>query len=235
MPLCLTPPKGAAGSGIVAEENGWSVVPLKVSDRRGVSGEAWSSLVHRIGDPAAVMLGSFFAEDHLRFLQSFLAAPTRSLVYSIYAPSMPAFRRRAGTRADGLLWASTTGTYSDEIARQFADAYTARFGVLPGRSMAGIAYDRIQILAQAWFQVDAADDFDAVSTGLLRSQHRGVNGSYRFTGEGHGTVPLGATSRDPSLAQAHTIFQVQNGQNVLLDPDLYATGQFVRPSWFGSP
>lgn len=125
--------------------------------------------------------------------------------------------------------------YSDDLGQQFADAYRTRFGALPGRSMAGIAYDRVQILAQAWFQVDLVHDYDAVSSSLLRTRYRGVNGSYSFAAAGHGTLPLGTTSDDPSLAQAHTIFQIQRRQNVLLDPALYAKGRFVLPSWFPGP
>lgn len=216
----------------LAREQGWDLVPVNVTDREGTE-QAWADLPARIGAPAAVMLGSFFADDHLRFLDSFLATPSASLVYSIYAPSLPGFRRRSRGRADGLLWASTTGTYSDEIARQFARAYTSKFTAPPGRSMAGISYDRIQILAQAWSQTGDPRDYDEVASRLLRTRFRGVNGSYVFTGSGHGTVPLDATSRDPSIAQAHTIFQLQKGRNVLLDPAVYATGRFVPPSWLG--
>lgn len=221
---------GLAYATRLAHENGWDLIPVDVSDR-GEAEEAWAALPGRIGSPAAVMLGSFFADDHLRFLHSFLADPAQSLVYSIYAPSVPTFRRRAGRDADGLLWASTTGTYSDAIARQFVEAYRSRFAAVPGRSMAGIAYDRIQILAQAWKQVYHVRDYDDVSSTMLQMRFRGVNGSYTFAGEGQGTLALGTKSTDPSIAQAHTIFQIQRGRNILVDPLVYAAGGFTPPSW----
>jgi branched-chain amino acid transport system substrate-binding protein len=225
---------GLARAFQMAADNGWVLVPVDVSDREGAEA-AWSTLPGRIGTPAAVMLGSFFGNDHLRFIDSFVAQrslPSRTLLYSIYAPSVPAFRRRLPPQADGLLWASTTGTYSDDIAREFAEKYKAKFMTVPGRSMAGISYDRAQLLTQAWSQVDDLRDYDDVSATLLRMHFRGVNGSYRFAGEGHGTLPLGTMTKDPSIAQAHTIFQIQQGRNVLLDPLIYAAGSFAPPAWF---
>ncbi len=221
---------GMAHATRLAHDNGWDLIPVDVSDHEGAE-EAWSALPGRIGSPAAVMLGSFFSDDHLRFLRSFVADPARSLVYSIYAPSVPTFRQRAGGDADGLLWASTTGTYSDTIARQFVEAYKSKFAAVPGRSMAGIAYDRIQILAQAWKQVYDVRNYDDVSSTMLRTRFRGVNGSYTFASEGQGTLALGTESTDPSIAQAHTIFQIQRGRNVLVAPHVYAAGRFTPPPW----
>lgn len=218
----------------MAEANGWHLIPVAVSDLE-VEGAAWAELPARIGRPAAVMLGSFFADDHLSFMGSFLARPSPTLIYSIYAPSIPTFRSSVGRKADGLLWATTAGTYSDEIAREFALKYEAKFASSPGRSMAGIAYDRIKILAQAWREVDDVRDFDNVSSTMLRMRFRGVNGSYQFSSEGQGTLPLGTASNDPSIAQAHTIFQIQNGRNVLLDPNVYAAGRFTSPAWSPAP
>lgn len=214
----------------LGSEQGWDVIPLTVMDREG-DGQAWGELATQIGAPAAVMLGSFFPEDHLRFLDSFHAAPSSSLLYSIYAPSVPSFRRHLRTRTDGLLWATTAGTYSDDIARHFVQAYTSKFAAAPGRSMAGTSYDRINILAQAWSQTGDPRAFDEVASSLLSTRFRGVNGAYMFDRSGHGTLPLGTSSSDPSITQAHTIFQLQRNKNVLIDPAVYATGQFILPSW----
>lgn len=222
---------GLDEAAVRAAANGWELIPLEVSDRYG-SDDAWASIPRRVGAPAAIMLGSFFTGDHLRFLDAFAQAPTPTLLYSIYAPSVPQFRRTAGAFAEGLLWASTTGTYSDEIAHQFAFAYQSKFAAPPGRSMAGIAYDRINILAQAWAQVEDLTSLDEVSGSLLRTRYRGVNGAYSFTGSGHGTLALGSMSPDPSIAQAHTVFQLQSGRHVLVDPAPYASGPFVLPPWY---
>ncbi|MFJ2213620.1 SDR family NAD(P)-dependent oxidoreductase [Streptomyces sp. NPDC101062] len=65
------------------------------------------------------------------------------------------FREAPGPLAEGLLRATVTGTYADHIGRSFAARYRAPHGVAPGRSHAGIAYDRARMIAGAWSRVDA--------------------------------------------------------------------------------
>lgn len=178
---------------------------------------------------AAVMIGSYFPDDHVQFIQTARACSSTALLYSVYAPSVPVFRAALGDDSEGIVWATTTGTYSDEIGGRFARNYRARFGQAPGRSHAGIAYDRIRILAQTWGFVDDVEDFDDVAERLLDTRYRGVNGAYSFDA-GHNTLSLGVTSFDPSLAQAHATYQIQDGQHVLIAPAPYATGTFRRQS-----
>ena len=221
---------GIPAASALAAEHGWDLVPLPVKDRE-LSEAAWAEAAQGVGRAAAVMVGSYFVEDQASFMQSFLERPSQALVYSIYAPSIPSFRRQVRGAADGLIWATTTGTYSDGVAREFVDSFRARFGRAPGRSMAGIAYDRVNILAQSWAQADDPHDFDAVAERLKRTRYRGLNGAYVFREAGQGTYALGTQSNDPSLSQAHTTFQIQHGRNVLIAPKLYATGRFELPVW----
>ncbi|MFJ2558277.1 MULTISPECIES: hypothetical protein [unclassified Streptomyces] len=65
------------------------------------------------------------------------------------------FREALGPLAEGLLRATVTGTYADHIGRSFAARYRVPHGVAPGRSHAGIAYDRARMIAGAWSRVDA--------------------------------------------------------------------------------
>jgi branched-chain amino acid transport system substrate-binding protein len=186
-----------------------------------------------VGDAAAVMVGSYLVDDHVAFVEGFRAAPapSPSLVYAIYAPSVPEFRARLGRRADGILWATTTGTYPDRLGHAFASRYTARFGVLPGRSHAGIAYDRTRLVADAWASADFRD-FGAVAARLRAGVHRGVNGSYAFDGPGQTAYGWeGEVGGDPSLAQAHLVHQIQDGRHRVVSPRPYADGAFRTPPW----
>ena len=38
-------------------------------------------------------------------------------------------------------------------------------------------------------------------------------------------------TNDPSLGQAHTIYQIQDKKQVLVFPDPYTNGKFVQPPW----
>lgn len=215
-----------------AESAGWELLAIPIDDGRSRDG-AWCHAALELArqSPAAVMVGSYFVSDHWQFIHQFRAERSPALLYSIYAPSIPEFRLKATDDAEGLLWATTTGTYSDRLGRDFATRYANRFGVAPGRSHAGISYDRVHILAQAWAQAGNTRDFDALAARIADIRYRGLNGAYSFDSPGHSTLALGSASNDPSMAQAHTIFQIQSGRNVLIDPHIYATGSFRSPPW----
>ncbi|GAA4847574.1 hypothetical protein GCM10023201_44240 [Actinomycetospora corticicola] len=186
-------------------------------------------------DPAAVMMGSYLVDDHVAFVEGFRGAGGAGLLYGIYAPSVPELRVRLGALADGILWATTTGTYPDRLGRAFAARYARRFGAVPGRSHAGIAYDRVHLVAGAWATTDFRD-FAAVAGHLRRSVHRGVNGAYCFDAPGQTAQTWTGGAGDPSLAQAHLVHQIQGGRQRVVSPATYADGEFVLPAWVaGSP
>lgn len=212
---------------------GWELLTVTATDRRDHGSASWLEAAHTVrrAGASAVMIGSYFPLDHFQFVREYLSAPGEALIYSAYAPSVHSFRAHIGSIGEGLIWATTTGTYSDQLGASFARRYQARFGGHPGRSHAGIAYDRIHILANAWRHTDDVRDFDEVGALLSETRYRGVNGGYVFDASEHRTLCLGRTSLDPSLSQAHTIFQIQSGRHTLISPAPYAEGVFIPPPW----
>jgi branched-chain amino acid transport system substrate-binding protein len=214
----------------LAARRGWDVDPLMhVED----SPQGWERAIEHVRRtaPAAVMLGHYFVDGTARFLRGFLADPPPTLVYSLYVPSIPQFREQLKSRAEGLLWATVAGTYSDPLARAFAERYVAMHGVIPGRSHAGIAYDRANIIVGAWSRVRNPRDFRSVANEIRSSVHRGVNGAYSFATPGQAAQCYPLQTRDPSMGQAHLVYQVQDGQHRIIAPDLYGDGNFRIPPW----
>ncbi|MDL5159782.1 ABC transporter substrate-binding protein [Actinomycetospora termitidis] len=208
-----------------AERRGWALTVE--APRAGGWREAGARAAG--DDPAAVMIGSYLVDDHVAFVEGFRDAGGAGLLYGIYAPSVPEFRLRLGDRADGILWATTTGTYPDRLGRSFAARYARRFGVVPGRSHAGIAYDRVRLVAGAWAAADFRD-FSAVADHLRASVYRGVNGAYSFDAPGQtARTWSGEGAGDPSLAQAHLVHQIQDGHQRVVGPATYADGALVLP------
>lgn len=212
-----------------AERRGWELVVDAPRD-----GGWWDAGARAALDgAAATMVGSYLVDDHVSFVEGFRGGHGSGLLYGIYAPSVPELRARLGPLADGILWATTTGTYPDRAGRAFAARYARRFGAVPGRSHAGIAYDRVRLVAGAWAAADFRD-FAAVADHLRRSVHRGVNGVYSFDAPGQtARTWTGDGSGDPSLAQAHLVHQIQAGHQRVVSPSTYADGAFVLPSWAG--
>lgn len=214
----------------LAERAGWSVVSC---DLVPVSGTAWGAVVEKLRrlNPAALMIAHFLPDQLAEFQRLFAQEPSETLVYAVYAPSIPQFLERAGEAAEGMLWATVTGTYNDRVGSQFFQRYRNAYGRPPGRSHAGIAYDEVHLLAQAWAQVANPRNFTAVADHLRTATYRGVNGSYFLDHEGQCGLSYPDVTLDPSLGQAHLVFQVQDGRHRILSPSPYSDATYRCPPW----
>ncbi|MGW0035483.1 ABC transporter substrate-binding protein [Gordonia sp. NPDC003376] len=219
---------GITRAQVLADADDWELAVIDVSD-----GDDWTTITEQAlaQEPCAILIGSYFPDNHESVVRAVRGARTPSLVYSIYAPSVPDWRERLGGAADGVVWATTTGTYSDAIGRRFADRYARRFGTAPGRSHAGLAYDRAHIIGKAWAGTDDFRDFGQVARRLRRSTHRGVNGAYSFDEITGVAVGYDDDGGDPSLAQAHVVYQVQDGRQEIIAPRPHITSRFRVPDW----
>lgn len=210
--------------------SGWKIDLIDDLPLRNIDWSAVMDKVHRSA-PAAVFLAYYFPEESIAFLRQFLINPANALVYMLYAPSVPAFRQQLGSDADGVIWATTTGLYQDHLARGFAERYEQMHGVKPGHSHAGLAYDRVNILATAWTRTDNPRAFDRVVPEIRAVIHRGVNGAYFLDNPGQVAQAYPDTSNDPSISQAHLIYQIQEGRQRILSPLPYGECTFRAPPW----
>ena len=201
------------------------VVPVRDVD--------WAPVIDAIreDEPAAVMITHFAPQQAAAFQRAFVASGARTLVYMVYSPSTPAFLRAAGPAAEGVVWSTVTGTYPDAAGREFRRRYTAAFGRPPGRALAGSAFDQVHVLALAWAAVGDAHRFAEVADELRRISHRGVNGVYLLGARDQTGRAYPLETADPSLGQAHLVFQVQDGEHRVLHPAPYGESDFRPPPW----
>jgi branched-chain amino acid transport system substrate-binding protein len=197
----------------------------------------WAPILNRVRSltPAAVMITHFLPNELSVFQRSFISSPPPTLLYAVYAPSVPEFLELTALAAEDLMWATASGTYSDLIGSRFSRSYLDAYGVPPGRSLAGIAYDQVHLLAQAWSSVPNPRDFDAVARRLRGMTYRGVNGSYYLDNAAQSGLGYPDLTADPSLGQAHLVFQVQNGVHRIISPHPYAECPFRLPWWMTGP
>ena len=213
----------------LAERSGWQITGVETVPALGADWPAVAERIERL-DPAAIMITQFLAGELASFQRQIVQRLPAALVYAIYAPSVPEFLELAGPASEGLVWATVTGTYSDMLGRRFRSDYAQAFGRPAGRSHAGIAYDEVHLLAQAWMAVPNPAHFPAVASQLRRLRYRGVNGSYYLDNAGQSGLGFPDVTRDPSLGQAHLVFQVQNGTHRIISPQPYAESTFRVPS-----
>jgi branched-chain amino acid transport system substrate-binding protein len=213
-----------------AERSGWQITAARTVAAIGADWAALACDLERL-EPAAVMIAQFLPGELAAFQRQAAARLPGTVIYAIYAPSVPEFLKIAGQDAEGTVWATVTGTYDDSIGRRFRAEYADAYGQLPGWSHAGIAYDEIHLLARAWMSVRQPRDFAAVSQELRHLRYRGVNGSYFLDNAEQSGLGFPDTTRDPSLGQAHLVLQVQDGLHRIISPAPYAESRFREPGF----
>jgi branched-chain amino acid transport system substrate-binding protein len=213
------------------ERAGWEVDSVVRVQTLGADPRTVLEQLHR-SEPAALLLALYVPSELARFQRAFAAEATETLVYGIYAPSVPEYRKLTGDSAEGVVWSTVTGCYSDLIGQRFAQRYTTAFDAAPGRSLAGASYDMVGLLAGAWAGVGNPRAFRSVGDELRRMTYRGVNGTYALDHARQCGVGYPDETPDPSIAQAHLVFQIQDGGHRILYPSPYAEAEFRRPPWF---
>lgn len=209
---------------------GWEIV---VSEEVTAPLTEWGPVLAKIRQdpPGLIFHADYIPGDLASFQQQFRSDPTPSLMYQQYGPSIPEYLELAGTDADGVIWSTVIGTLSDQIGQAFKDAYRSKYGAEPGLSQAGGQYDLVQLWAQAAVMPGDVMDFPAVNAQLKQMIYRGVSGTYRFKPGELTAIPYPDEVNDPSLGMPHLTFQIQDQQQVLIDPFPYEQGEFQLPPW----
>lgn len=211
------------------EERGWETRGIESLEADPDSVERLAAKI--LADPPTVLVITEFLPAVLASLLLRLsAAGCPSVIYTIYAPSVPEFVAEVGDAAEGVVWATVSGTYSDPFGAEFRRAYADRYGDSPGLSQAGLAYDMVHVIAGAWQQSTDPSEVSGTVAALRGTRYRGVNGSYNFASGLQSTIAYPEETNDPSLGNAQLIFQVQEGEHRCLGPAPYDDGEFRWPA-----
>lgn len=197
----------------------------------------WSPVIAKLKDSDAgvIMVDHWIGAELASFAQQLAADPVPgSLVYLQYGPSQPEFLQIAGDAADGFVWGSVIGTgNTSEEDKAFRAAYQAEFGVddkTMGMVYPAWCYDMVNVLANAWANVDPAD-FAAVNDFIAKNPTDGVTGHLDFAAAS-GAVPVYpdqvATAGE---GVTHYFYQVQDGRHTVIAPADDAEAAFVEQPW----
>ncbi len=215
-----------------AEVSGWEVADVAVVPLRSPD---WRALVDRIvaHSPAAIMITHFVPDALVDFQRVFNEYGNDALIYGVYGPSIPEYQNAARGDSEGVIWSTVTGTYDDEFGRAFRRDFERLHGTPAGWSQASAAYDQVRLLSAAWSSTGSTDSAQ-VQQYLRSVVYRGVNGVYYLGGPGQAALSYPDVTPDPSIAQAHMVYQVQDGRPRVLGPVPYGdVGAFRIPPWFG--
>lgn len=199
----------------------------------------WGPVLSKIraNPPGLIFVTDYIAGDLASFAKQFATAPTPSLLYQQYGPSVPEYIQLAGDAANGVIWSTTIGTLPDQIGQEFLKLYQQKFNAQAGLSQAGGQYDIIRMWSVVAGLAGDPYNFELVNK-LLKTDSaifRGVNGIYRLTSPelpGQLVVPpYPDLINDPSLAMPHLTYQIQNLKQVAISPVPYASGKLQLPPW----
>lgn len=193
----------------------------------------WGPILSKIrrNPPGLIFVTDYIAGDLASFAKQFATAPTPSLLYQQYGPSIPEYLELAGEAGNGVVWSTVIGTLPDAMGEAFLELYQEEYGSQPGLSQAGAQFDLVRLWADVASRANDPYDFEQVSDFVLQTIFRGVSGTYRFVDDENVVVPYPDAVDDPSLGMPHQTYQIQDMEQVLISPAPYTSGQFQLPPW----
>ena len=187
----------------------------------------------RANPPGLIFNTDYIPGDLAAFMKQFVPNPTPSLVYQQYGPSVPEYLDLAGDAANGVIWSTVIGTLPDDIGKDFLARFEKKFSAKAGLSQAGGQYDLVRLWAQAVAMSGGdAFNFAAVREYVLGNNvFRGVSGGFAWNKTDNSVRPYPDELNDPGVGMPHMTFQIQDKQQVLIDPVPYIQGEFQLPPW----
>lgn len=195
----------------------------------------WSPVLQKLAanDPGVIMVDHWIGAELASFSQQFAAAPVDgSLVYLQYGPSQPEYLDIAGDSAEGFVWGTVIGTGNTSAEdKAFREAYHAATGtddVTMGMVYPAWCYDMVNVLANAWKNVDPAD-FAAVNEFIAANPTQGVTGYLDFANGVAPSYPNDVASAGEGVT--HYFYQVQDGRHTVIEPADDAEAPFTPAPW----
>lgn len=211
------------------KSTGWKIVGPDIVPFGEV--DDWTPQISKIHstDPSVIVNLDYQTANAVKFVTQFHDNPTNSLLFSQYAPTVPEYKKLAGSNANGVMYSLPVGPIlSDKYApaRDFVTTFKKAYGADPG--LYGVmSYEQVMLWAKAAQSVGNPLDKSAVGAAIGTTQmDNTAMGTIRFDGTTHLAVA------DDALGLPLQFFQIQNGKDVLLSPDQYADGKFETPVWF---
>ncbi len=186
----------------------------------------WTTQITKVHskDPSVVINTDYLTANAAKFLTQFRQNPTNSLVFSLYAPSVPEFLTLAGPNADGVIYNLPFSPLQTlQRTKDLTQEYTSKYNTAPG--LYGIAlYEQVMLWAAAANQVGDPSQKDKVGAAIGTLTEKTSLGTVQFDPKTHLAI-----SGDNNIP--FTFYQIQNGKRVTIAPAAYAEGKFVTPSW----
>lgn len=207
-------------------ELGWTVTVDEVVPFGDVND--WGPVLAKVrqNPPDLVVDLDYLPKNAARFTDQFMEAPTRSLLFLQYAPSVPEFVNLTGTRSQGVIYDLLGGvlnTPKNPRAVELQSRFKAKYGTESGSYGIGI-YEEINIYLDALAKVKDPSQHEAIGKAIGETSKLVAEGQLRFDPKTH----LAVEGEDALPMQ---FYQIQDQRRVLTAPAQYAVGQFALPPY----
>ncbi|MEM9048769.1 MAG: ABC transporter substrate-binding protein [Pseudomonadota bacterium] len=215
------------GMKVSFEEGGWTVVV----DELVPFGEVgdWRAILAKVREtnPDLVINTDYLPGNSALFLNQFLEAPTESLVFLQYAPSVPEFVKLTGENSNGVLYNLINAPLNSDgwpRGQMLTTAFVEKYGREPGPYGTGL-YEMGWIYFDALAKTGDPADREAVAAAIGTIKKPTAAGNLEFDPATH--VAIQSNDHIPV-----SFWQIQtDGARVLFEPNVYANGSFQLPPW----
>jgi branched-chain amino acid transport system substrate-binding protein len=157
-------------------------------------------------------------------MDQFMEAPTKSLVFLQYAPSVPEFVNLTGDKSQGVIYDLLGGvlnTPKNPRAVELQAKFKAKYGTESGTYGIGL-YEEINLYFDALAKVGDPTKHEEIGKAIGETDKQVAEGHLTFDPKTH----LAIQGDDALPLQ---FYQIQDKQRVLIGPKQYATGEFQLP------
>lgn len=207
-------------------ELGWTVTVDEVVPFGDVND--WGPVLAKVRQnaPDLVIDLDYLPKNAARFTEQFMEAPTQSLLFLQYAPSVPEFVDLTGAKSQGVIYDLLGGvlnTPKNQRAIELQSKFKAKYGTESGTYGITI-YEEMNIYFDALAKVKDPRQHEAIGKAIGETSKPVAEGQLKFDPKTHLAV-----EGDDALPMQ--FYQIQDKQRVLIAPSQYAVGQFKLPSY----
>lgn len=210
----------------VFAKDGWKItvdetVPYGVVDD-------WGSILAKVRatKPDLVINTDYLPGNSALFLKQFLQAPTNSLVFLQYAPSVPEFVKLTGKQSDGVLYDmidAPLDTPKWPLGPKLLAEYQKKFSVPSDVYGVGL-YEMTKMYFDALKTVGDPTKHEAIGKAIGALTVKTAAGVIKFDPKTH--AALAGDQYIPT-----TFWQLENGKANLVGPVNFADAPFITPPW----
>ncbi len=214
------------GMKVAFTEAGWTITTDELVPFGPVSD--WRPILAKVREsaPEVIINADYIPSNAALFTNQFRENETDSVVFLQYAPLVPEFLQLTGEKSEGILYNAIGATLNVDAhprGKEATEKYVAEYGKVPGPYGTGL-YEQVSIYFDALETVGDPTDREAIGKAIGAIKRPVVSGMLEF---------------DPKTHVAHvgndfipvTFFQIQDGAGVMIGPDAFKSGDFVKPAW----